>query len=269
MTVYIDEVFLLNAMVDYLLLLCAGRLTGEVLRRGRLALAAALGGLYASAVLLPGWAFLNRPLCRVCAGVALALTAYGGAVRLCRVTLTFFGVSAAFGGGVLALQYLSGAPAVLDLKTTLLAAAGCYAFLTLIFRGGVRHTGGELAQAELRLDGRRCRLTALADTGNTLSDPLTGRPVMVAEGEKVSSLFPVGEAPTAGELSDPVSALARRGGHRWRLLPYRTVGTSCALLLAVKVDGATVAGEDWGSILVALSPTPVSDGGGYHALIGA
>ena len=27
--------------------------------------------------------------------------------------------------------------------------------------------------------------------------------------------------------------------------------------------------EDYGAILVALSPTPVSDGGGYSALIGA
>uniref|UniRef100_UPI00345DD54B sigma-E processing peptidase SpoIIGA n=1 Tax=uncultured Flavonifractor sp. TaxID=1193534 RepID=UPI00345DD54B len=38
--VYLDEVFLLNFVVDYLLLLSAGRLAGEVLRRGRLALGA-------------------------------------------------------------------------------------------------------------------------------------------------------------------------------------------------------------------------------------
>ena len=33
-TVYIDEVFLLNAVLDYLLLLCSARLAGEELRRG-------------------------------------------------------------------------------------------------------------------------------------------------------------------------------------------------------------------------------------------
>ena len=36
--VYLDELFLLNFVVDYLLLLAAGRLAGEVLHRGRLAL---------------------------------------------------------------------------------------------------------------------------------------------------------------------------------------------------------------------------------------
>lgn len=94
---------------------------------------------------------------------------------------------------------------------------------------------------------------------------------MVAEGERLSGLFPSGECPTARELSDPVSALERRGGKdgRWRLLPYRAVGVSHALLLAVRVDGARIGGEDYGPLLVALSPTPVSDGGGYSALIGA
>ena len=66
-----------------------------------------------------------------------------------------------------------------------------------------------------------------------------------------------------------MSALARRRNGRWRLLPYRAVGVEHALLLAVRVDNARVAGEDYGPILVALSPTPVSDGGGYSALIGA
>ena len=41
--VYLDLVFLLNGVVDYLLLLSAGRLAGECLHRGRLALGAVLG----------------------------------------------------------------------------------------------------------------------------------------------------------------------------------------------------------------------------------
>ncbi len=271
MTVYIDEVFLLNTIVDYLLLLCAARLTGEPIRRLRLGMGAVLGGLYAALTFLPGLEFLSQPLCKLAVPVGMSLLAFGSSRRLLRVSLTFFGVSAAFGGGVLALQLFLGAPAVLDLKTTLLAAAGCYLFLTLIFRRSVRHTGGELASARLELGGRTCRLTALVDTGNTLTDPSTGKAVMVAEGERLRELFPIGECPGAEELKDPISALEKRKGQdrRWRLLPYRAVGVPWALLLAVKVDRAQVGGEDYGSILVALSPTPVSDGGGYSALIGA
>lgn len=273
-TVYIDEVFLLNAVLDYLLLLCSARLAGEELRRGRMAAAALLGGGYAAAVFLPGWGFLSHPLCALAAAAGMTLVAFGGSRRLLRVSLVFLGVSAAFGGGVLALQLLSGRRVVPDLRSLLLSAAGCYAFLTLIFHRGFRHSGGELASAELRLNERSCRLTALVDTGNTLTDPHTGRPVMVCEGEKAAGLFPEGEGLTAGELLDPVGALERRQSNgsrnnRWRLLPYRAVGVDHGLLLAVRTDGVRVGKEDYGPILVALSPTPVSDGGGYSALIGA
>ena len=65
--VYLDRVVLLNLAVDYLLLLATARLAGLPLRRGRLALAAALGALYAAAVFLPGCRMLAHPACRLAA----------------------------------------------------------------------------------------------------------------------------------------------------------------------------------------------------------
>ena len=55
---------------------------------------------------------------------------------------------------------------------------------------------------------------------------------------------------------------------RFRLLPYRSVGVDRGLLLALRVDRAVFDGVERGPLLVALSPTPVSDGGGYRALVG-
>ena len=42
--VYLDRVFLLNSVVDYLLFLCAARLCGFPLHRRRLIFCAVLGG---------------------------------------------------------------------------------------------------------------------------------------------------------------------------------------------------------------------------------
>ena len=270
LTVYIDQVLLLNALTDYLLLLAAGRLTGEVLCRPRLLLAALAGGLYAACSFLQPLAFLGHPACQLAAGALLCLLAFWSSPHLLRTGLAFLGVSAALGGGVLALQLLAGGPAIPDLRTVLLSAAACYLLLTLVFRNTMRHTRSELCTAELTLDGRSCRLTALVDTGNTLTDPVSGRPVLVAEGGAAASLFPPGDTPGPEELSDPISALLRhRGDRRWRLLPYRAVGTDQGLLLAVRLDRAVVDGQDKGPILLALSPGALTDGGGYHALIGA
>lgn len=281
--VYVDTLFLLNAAVDYLLLLCAAKVAGEPLRRSRFALGALLGGVYAVALFLPGLGFLQHPLCRLATGVLMVLCAFSGTRRLLRQTLIFAALACAFGGGVLAVSLLGGRGLALgngvfytvpDLKIVLLSAAGCYAGLTLVFRRWGRHTagGGELSQVRLCLDGRSVTLTALSDTGNTLSDPISGRAALVAEGERLLPLFPDGVRPEAADLADPVGGLERLSPllpGRFRLLPYRAVGISRGLLLAVRVDRVETRDETARDALVALSPTPVSDGGAYQVLVGA
>lgn len=277
--VYIDSLFLLNWIVDYLLLLATARLSGEIIRRLRLALGAALGALYAAATFFPGMGFLGHPACRLGSAVLMILCSFGGSRRLLRVTLVFFGLACAFGGGILAIGLLVGRGlslrngilySAMDLKLILLSAAFCYVLLTLFFQRAARHSRRELRRSILTLGDKQIVLTALMDTGNTLADPVSGRPVMVAEGEKLQSFLP--EKIGREQLRDPVSAmecLSDTGeGRRFRLLPYRSVGVECGMLLALRVDRVQVGEEDYGSMLVALSPNLVSDGGGYNALVG-
>ena len=281
--IYVDTLFLLNAVIDYLLILAAARLAGEPLRRGRFALGAALGGMYAVAIFLPGLGFLSHPLCRLASAALMMLVSYGGSRRLLRQGVLFIALTCAFGGGVVAIGLLGGTGlalgngvfyAALDIKVVLLSAAVCYGVLTLVFQRLARHSAasGELASARLWLGERSVDLTALVDTGNTLTDPATGRPVMVAEGERACPLFPRDHAPGPADLRDPAGAMTRLGTGEWRgrfrLLPYRSVGLYQGLLLAVRVDGLELDGKGRGPALVALSPNPVSDGGGYQALIG-
>lgn len=273
--VYIDLLFLLNLTANYLLLLVAGRMCGRVLRRWLLALSAALGAAYACALFFPGLGWLGAAPCRVAAGVLMALAAYGTQKGLLRVTLCFFGASAALGGLVWAAELLGGHSLYLergvlysyvDLRLLLLLLALCYGLLSSLTDRAFRHRGAELVAVTVRLGEAAVRLTALRDTGNTLTDPVDNRPVLVAEGARCAALLPM-----ALPLDRPVEALSLLGGagvRGWRLLPYRAVGVEQGLLLAVKADSVTVGKENFGRLLVALSPTPVSDGGAYQALIG-
>lgn len=88
--VYLDRVLLLNLLVDYLLLLTTAQLAGIPLRRGRLALCAAVGALYAGAVFLPGLSWLSHPLCRTAGGAAMALAAWRREAHPWRLTALFF-----------------------------------------------------------------------------------------------------------------------------------------------------------------------------------
>ena len=189
--------------------------------------------------------------------------------------LCFFGASAALGGMVWGAELLGGHSLYLergvlysdvDLRLLLLLLALCYAGLSFLTDRAFLHRRAELVTVTVRLGEAAVRLTALRDTGNTLTDPVDNSPVLVAEGERCRALLPM-----ALPLDRPVEALSmlgRAGVKGWRLLPYRAVGVERGMLLAVKADSVTVGTENFGRLLVALSPTPVSDGGGYQALIG-
>jgi stage II sporulation protein GA (sporulation sigma-E factor processing peptidase) len=286
-TVYIDTLFALNGIVNYLLLLAAARMADRPVRRWRLAAGAALGGLYAVAVFVPSLRFLAAFPGKAAAGLLMALTACGGRPwgRFWRYLLVFLGVSFALGGCVLALGYLTGreaspggVPALPISLPTLLAGAGVsYLIFALVFRRAARHGGTARDIVTVRLDwgGREVELSALWDTGNTLTDPLTGAPGMVADCERGRDLLP---APAALLLD---KAALRRPEHllpllhelglaaRFRLIPYRAVGVECAFLLAFRPDSVQVGGKRRPGMLVALSPNPLSDGVAYSAVVGS
>ncbi len=273
--VYIDLLFLLNFTANYLLLLAAGRMSGAVLRRPLLALGAALGALYAAAAFLPGLSWLSALPCKLASGVLMAVAAYGGGRGLLRSTVMFFGASAMLAGLVLAAELLGGGALTLengvlysrfDLRLLLVLCVLCYFILSLSFRRVARHGGGELVRLDVTLFGTSLRLTALRDSGNTLTDPATNRPVLVAD---YAALKPC--LPAAADPAQPVESLRRlteAGVRGCRLLPFRAVGTGAGLLLAVRAQSVSADGRALGPLLIALSPGPVSDGGGYQVLIG-
>ena len=273
--VYIDLLFLLNLIANYLLLLAAGRMSGAVLRRWRIGLGAAAGALYAVLVFLPGLEWLAFWLCKMACGVLKALIAYGGERYLLRVTVFFFGASAALAGAVLGLEMLGSVSLTLehgvfysklDIRLLLLLFVACYFVLSLFFRRTGRYSGRELVRLEVTLDRGTVSLTALVDTGHSLTDTATNRPVVVAEAQALSGLLPAW-----ADAAQPIRSVERchaSGSRQARLIPYRAVGVECGMLLALRTQGVRVGEKSLGPLLMALSPTPVDDGGTYHALIG-
>lgn len=276
---YVDTLFVLNALIDYLLLLVSARVAGRPLRRLRFLLGAAVGGFYAVAIFLPGFSFLGGGWYKLLFALLMLLIAYGAEGGFLRQSVLFFALACALGGGIAAIGMMDGTGlslgrgvvySVPDLKVVLLSAAGCYATLSALLPrlGRHRFLSGELVPVRIVLRSRSVELTGLTDTGNTLTDPLTGESVPVAEGAALADLFPMG----LGDLRDPAAALERLSMGEWRgrfcLLPYRAVGVERGLLLAVRTDGIFRRDIRARGRLVALSPTPVSDGGGYRILMG-
>ena len=279
--VYLDRVVLLNLLVDYLLLLTTAQLAGIPLRRGRLALCAAGGALYAGAVFLPGLGWLAHPLCRAAMGVAKALAAWRRESHPWRLAALFFLLAGGLGGLVLALGLASGSVAAyvgrlyraeISWPVLLGAALGFYALLHLVFRQAARHGGGEIMDATISIGGQSRAVRVLHDTGNTLRSPVTGQPVLVLEQTSLGGLLPPEVERIVTRRAPPEERMAQLHatdlGRRFSLLPFCSIGAPEGLLLAVCSDSVQIGGTTYPRTLVALSPGPVSDGGGYQALWG-
>ena len=239
MTVYLDVLLLSNLWADFALLLASARLTHTPLNRLRGLLGAAVGALCSLSVLLPP---LPLPVCvllRFGSAALVCLTAFGRR-RLLRQTAVFLGVSLFFCGVLYALSALCRPQGWfirntviytdLSLLTLLLGTAAASGIAVLWARRSASVPCG--CRLHLRLGGTDYLLPAIADTGNTLCDAFTGKPVIVCPAAALAGWL--------RQYPDTESAAASCKG--FRMLPVKTV-TGTSLLPAFQPEYAAVIPE--------------------------
>ena len=254
MKVYADAVMLLNFAVDFLLLLGTNRLAGFSPAWGRSLLAAALGGVYGGMCILPGFTFLGNTLWRLVFLALMSLIAFGCNEGALRRGVLFVFLCMALGGIAMGFRYA-------HFWLLILAAAGVWLMCGFGFRG--RADGRRYVPVTITHQGQTTHLTALVDTGNTLTDPLTGESVLVAGaqiGQRLLGLSPQ-------QLSSPVETMLSARIPGLRLLPYSAVGKSGGMLLAMRCDRVHIGNRE-GAVLVAFSPDTIGQGNAFQALTG-
>ena len=252
--VYLDLVVLLNFLVDLLLLAGTDRLLGIPPAWKRLALAAALGSLYAAMCMLPGLRFMGNTLWRIVSLGTMAVTAFGWSKSALRRCMVFVLLSMALGGVAMCIGTGS--------FMGLVAGAG---LLFLLCALGFRGTLGsrEFVSVELRHGVRQVQILALRDTGNGLTDPVTGQSVLVVDPVVADRLLGL----TRQQLQSPVETVASGAYPGLRLIPYRSVGQPNGLLPAMRLEDVRI--DKWqGSTLVAFAPAGLDAEGTYQALMG-
>lgn len=273
--IYIDSLFALNFILNYLLLLLAARLTGAPFNRWRLALGAALGAGYAVLSVLPAFAWTGAAVIKVVVTLPLAAAARGIGRGFLRFFALFWLSSCLLAGIVLGLGLMvSGTPYVhISVETLLFVAAAAYFLLATALKGITRFTGlkSKLVQVEVTYRGQRVEFNALADTGHTLTDPLTGQSVLIADRgcvlplmtKDVRALFSTTDNPV--ELVEQVPLVD--SGLLLRLIPYQAIGVQRGWLAAFSPDSVTIGGVKKNKMLIAFST--LSSDKAYRALVSA
>lgn len=250
MIVYLDGVIGLNFLVDLLLLLGVNRLSGLPAGVGRAAAAAALGGGYAGACLIPGLRFLSTALWRTVSLGLVTVLAFGVGRSAFRRGVLFVLLSMAMGGLVISFD-----------TGDCLGLVFCALVLSGLCAAGFQGKAipRRIAKVALTQRGRQYDFLALVDTGNTLRDPASGEQVLILGPELARVIANLDE----GALLDPVRTVCEGTG--FRLIPYQTVGNG-GLMVGMRCERIVINGKEAGN-LVAFSPQSFP-GGEYQALTG-
>ena len=252
MTVYADGVMLMNFLVDFLLIMGTNRLTGYPLKAARASAGAALGSLYSGACLLPGFRFLGGTLWRIVSLAAMSGIAFGWNLGSFRRGVFLVFLSMALGGMAIGLGNGS--------SVALVLAAIMMILFCVMGTGKIRHR--QFVTLELRHRDISRKLTALVDTGNLLTDPLTGQSVTVVGADIAREMVGLSRE----QLLDPVETIGKTEIIGLRLIPFRSVGKPTGMLLAISMDEVRINGEI-ACRTVAFSPEMFEEEG-FEALTG-
>ncbi len=250
---YLDILFLVNFCMDYIALYIAGGFCERVRSAPRLLFSSLLGAVYAmAAVLLTGNAAIQQ-LIGVCVALLLVAIAYGRSEwrDFLRIFITFYAVSLLFGalvtvGYSMLNRYItpdgiSGGRA----RPTVFFAVAAVGALLIRFAGKwlSRENTVKKKCVTVRLGQRKVSFSALLDSGNLLTDPLSGRRVIIVSAEVLSDFLPLPiRLMLASDPPEP-SHLPPSLARRIRLIPVHTLG-EVRLLVGFLPDEISVRDEE-------------------------
>lgn len=235
--VYLDVLFVLNFAMDYCILRCASALSGRPAAVWRLSLAAGFGALYAGGcVVFPPLSVL--PV-RIASGAVMAGTAFS--IRhmrlLVRQTLLVLLVAFVFGGVAVALEQLSGTPLmqngvlVVQVSRRVLAASAllAYGLSCFVFRNQAKDNRPCGESVCICCEKQQAQVFLLVDSGNTLRDPMTGKPVLLLTRDAAMRILPeqqrfIAQSLKQDNAAELVQQAQQHGVRGWRLLAFHSVG---------------------------------------------
>ena len=270
--VYIDVLFLVNLIPDYLILRLCGLIFGVSFKQYRLISGAVFGAF--SAVLLY-FTDLSSELALIakCAVCLLSCLISFGKKRLFALCTLLCAISFAFAGACEALSFLgitvSNTSIYADISPIFLFVSCVFAYCVLRLVFGRNTATQKTVRLRIFYRGRSIEINALCDTGNALRDPFSNKTVAVCGIESAHELFSEEVFAVLSAFAnaiDALNALPESVRRDFMLIPYTSVGAS-SLLLVLKPQKAEKDGKET-DILLGLSPADIRPGLSASAVIG-
>ena len=285
-TVYVDILFCVNLFVNYFLLLFTVRMVHKPIKKRRIFGGALLGAVYSLFIFFPHMSILSSAFAKLIFAFSILMAVFGvtSARLFFKAMACFYSANFAFAGVMLALWLAFSPPGMMvnngvvyfNISPVILIAGAVLTYLLLVLIGKFtrRHAPAQTKYAvTIEANGETVTLDALMDTGNSLTDLMSEKPVLLAECKAVQKLIPgtlrpVFQSPTDKASQELMQSDALKDLY-FRMIPFDSVGGG-GLLPAFKTDKIVIRGGPnevcAEGIYVAVSTRSFA-GGEYDALL--
>lgn len=254
--IYLDNLFLVNFLMNLLCLELTNISLGKYTSRRRVVTGSAFGALLSICpFLIPGNAFIRMLLAFLISitGMLWITFPIKGIIAFFHIAMRLFLCTFLLGGGILFLIRLF--PHVREKLTSLLGIFGIGFLLFMEVAYLVEKSGKEdcLYHVTVMGNGGKVETKALMDTGNSLIEPISGKPVCILEKSVWDKLW-------AGNMPDI-----------FRAIPYHSVGTRKGILpgylipeLDIEMDGMI---HKCRNIYAGIVDGEIAGGGEYRMIL--
>lgn len=260
--VYLDSYFWLNFTLNCFILYLTGKLLGLRIIYRHLLMGALLAGILSCiGILLPMPGGMKLSLWQL-GSSALAVQA---AYRIRKKKTLCYALFFQFGAGSMLSGLVSWTGSLLTVcfgrrvspLLLLCAAAGISALTGCVIRSVRREKKLRLYEVGLEENGQTIQVTALLDTGNSLREPFTGKPVCIIERQALEQI--------ANE------DYCRENPQKNRIIPYHSIGRQHGLMKGLCISRMWIDTQtgriDLTDVVIAASENEITGNGQYQMIL--
>lgn len=288
---YVDVLLFENFIIDFFILSITSRFSRLKTTTWKLMLGSAIGALYIVTFFFPSLKFFLTLSIKIAVSILMIIVVFSPERfrDFFKVLSVFYIISFAFGGAVFSLFYfigegniINGVFVIKNFPSSILITGLALGYLLLTFCWD--YIKNKIINEELiydviiELDNKTAEINAILDTGNSLKDPLSNFPVIVAEYEAIKGLLPNKLSVIFNNNMNDIDfeqLYKTLGGiglaFKIRLIPFTSLGKQNGILVGIKPDVVKLSGNKYEKIvkdvIIAIYNRRISKNGEYSALL--
>ena len=286
MTIYLDLIFIENIFMNFIIIYATGLVLKNKIHLLKIFLGSIIGAVYAIFYYTSKMEIYSNIILKIILSIVIVYVSFNSKTikYMLKAVLIFYLTSFTFGGVSFALLYFINPQKIVfhkgvlvglyPLKMVLLGGLIGFLIIVLSFKTIKKRIEKNDMKCEIKIkiNNNETIVNGIVDTGNFLVEPITKRPVVIVESEKLKNIIPDEILDNLERIISGNIKVKNEYMSRIRLIPFTALGTENGLLLGIKADEIIIYYQEktikQNNVVVGIYRNRLSKANKYNALVG-